>query len=126
MIRNYLIIAWRNLRAHKVFSLVSIIGLSLGVTSLIVLLHYAQSERSYDGFHENADHIYRIRNDHYRKGELTSQRATTYRNTGPSLAADFPEVRGFARLTGTFGNSIVISPQGENSSGQPFFEESFF
>ncbi len=126
MIRNYLVIAWRNLWAHKVFSLVSIIGLSLGTASLVVLLYYVQSERSYDDFHENADQIYRIRNDHYRTGELTSQRATTYRNTGPSLAQDFPEVRSYARLTGTFGNSIVISPQGESTNGQPFYEESFF
>jgi putative ABC transport system permease protein len=61
MLRNYLTSAYRNLKKTKVYSLINILGLTLGMTICLLLLHYVNYEKSYDSFHKNADRIYRIR-----------------------------------------------------------------
>jgi len=60
MIRNYLIIAYRNLWHNKVYALINIFGLAIGLTAALFIFQYVQFERSYDSFHENADNIYRV------------------------------------------------------------------
>lgn len=60
MIRNYLKIAFRNLIRHKAFSFINITGLAIGMASSILILLWVRDELSYDRFHKNADHIYRI------------------------------------------------------------------
>ncbi len=61
MFRNYLIIAFRNLKNNKTFSLVNIVGLAIGMSASLLILHYVSFERSYDRYHDNADRIYRLR-----------------------------------------------------------------
>lgn len=60
MIKNYITIAIRNLRRHKGYSLINILGLSIGMTCCVFMLLLVQDELSYDTHHQNADHIYRI------------------------------------------------------------------
>jgi len=59
MYKNYLLVAWRNLRRNKLFSFISILGLALGMTCCFLILLYVRNELSYDRFHKNADRIYR-------------------------------------------------------------------
>jgi putative ABC transport system permease protein len=60
MIRNYLLIALRNLVKHRVFSLINIFGLSAGMTAAVLIFLWVQNERSFDGFHPDAGRIYRL------------------------------------------------------------------
>ena len=60
MFRNYLRTAFRNIIRHKAYSFINIAGLSVGMASSILILLWVQSELSFDRFHENAEHIYRI------------------------------------------------------------------
>jgi putative ABC transport system permease protein len=60
MFKNYLKITIRNLVKHKSYSFIHIIGLTVGITCLILILKYVQHELSYDKFNINADQIYRI------------------------------------------------------------------
>ena len=60
MFKNYLKIAYRNLAKHKFYSLINIFGLSLGIASCILIFAYIGYELSYDGYHKNADNIYRV------------------------------------------------------------------
>ncbi|TJZ61291.1 FtsX-like permease family protein [Sphingobacterium olei] len=60
MIKNYLKIAIRNLWKYKAFSLLNILGLSVGIASSVLILLWVFNERSYDNFHQNASKIYRI------------------------------------------------------------------
>lgn len=61
MLRNYLIVALRNLRRTKVLSLITILGLAVGMTASLLILHYVTFERSFDKFHSDSDRIYRLR-----------------------------------------------------------------
>ncbi len=60
MLFNYLKIALRNIKKHKVYSFVNIFGLSLGIGCCILIFLYVLDELSYDRFHENSGRIYRL------------------------------------------------------------------
>ena len=96
MLRNYLKIAYRNLLKNKVFSLINILGLAIGMAACLLILQYVGFELSYDDFHENASNIYRINTDDHqgaiRKTTLTSS------PLGPGLQQNYPEVVNFTRL----------------------------
>ncbi len=60
MLKNYFKTSFRNILRHKTFSFLNISGLSIGITSCILILIYAQNERSFDQYHEHKENIYRI------------------------------------------------------------------
>ncbi|TKK68277.1 FtsX-like permease family protein [Ilyomonas limi] len=60
MFKNYLKIAFRNLQRHKAYSFLNIAGLAIGMACSIFILLWVQNELSYDRFHKNADHLYRL------------------------------------------------------------------
>lgn len=59
MIKNYLKIAFRNLFKHKLYSLINIFGLAVGIACTVLIMLYVNNEWSYDTFHTNSDHLYR-------------------------------------------------------------------
>ncbi len=63
MLKNYFKIAWRGLLRQKSFSLINILGLSIGLTSCLILLAFVKHERSYDQFHSESDKIFRVVQD---------------------------------------------------------------
>jgi putative ABC transport system permease protein len=60
MIKNYLTLALKNLRKQKVFSLINILGLTVGITCCLLIFLFIRHEMSYDGFHKNGKNIYRV------------------------------------------------------------------
>lgn len=62
MIKNYFKTAWRNLSKSRFYTLINIGGLSVGLTIGILLLLWIQDEFSYDSFHKNSSHIYKLEN----------------------------------------------------------------
>ncbi|UCC39797.1 MAG: ABC transporter permease [Candidatus Aminicenantes bacterium] len=89
MFKNYLIITLRNIKRHKAYSLINILGLAIGMALCILILVYVQDELSYDNFHEKGDRIYRIAELEDHDGELLH-----YMRIGPGvtekLKIDFP------------------------------------
>ncbi|MGZ8557946.1 MAG: ABC transporter permease [Chitinophagaceae bacterium] len=67
MLVNYFKIAWRNLIKNKFYSALNISGLAIGLAVGIMILLWVQDEFAYDGFHKNADDIYKI-NSHFGTG----------------------------------------------------------
>ena len=60
MIRNYLKIAFRNLKRQKVSTSINIAGLAIGLATCVLIMLYVQDELSYDRYNENADRIFRV------------------------------------------------------------------
>ena len=98
MWKHYFKVSWRNLIQNKVYSTLNIFGLTLGIASFLLILNYVLVEISYDNFHKDNSRIYRIRYDHFSKGLLTNSRVITYRDAGPSMKEDLPEVLDFTRM----------------------------
>ena len=91
MLKNYFKTAIRNLRTHKSYSLINILGLALGLTVCIFILLWVQDELGYDRFHNNADKIYRVV-----FADESYDNIRHYSVTPPALAdaleKDYPEV----------------------------------
>lgn len=98
MFKNYLLTAWRNLMRRKLFSLINIFGLAIGLTTCLVLLKYVVFEQSFDRFHEKGDRIYRVVNERLTKGGKTQLGTITYAPVGPTLQKDYPEVERYTRM----------------------------
>jgi putative ABC transport system permease protein len=58
MIRNYLLIAWRNVIRHKIHTAINVIGLALGMTCCLFILLWVQDEKGIDNFHQNGKNLY--------------------------------------------------------------------
>ena len=63
MIKNYLRVAFRNLWRHKGFSLLNILGLTIGMSACFLVFLYVRFELSYDDFHSKGNRIYRVVTD---------------------------------------------------------------
>ena len=110
MVKNYLKIALRNILKSKTFSFINISGLSIGIGAFLLILIYVQSEWSYDKFHRNSSSIYRVALAQYLNNELIIASAENYPGVGPALTAEFPEVKGYARLYNMgYKNNLVIT-----------------
>jgi putative ABC transport system permease protein len=103
MIKNYLITAFREIFKNRTFSAIHIIGLALGIGAFVMILQYALYEQSYEKFYKNADQIYRVRQDRYENGKLSTTWGAGCAAIGPALKNEFPEVEAFARLTNVGG-----------------------
>jgi putative ABC transport system permease protein len=63
MIKNYFKIAWRHVTMHKVFSVINVLGLALGLCACIVIYVITSYEFSFDTFHRDRERIYRVMAD---------------------------------------------------------------
>ncbi len=89
MFKNYLKIAFRNIVREKKYSIMNILGLSIGIASCLFIFLYVQHELSYDKFHKNADRIYRV------VGPLGVH---TQDLLAPALQEYFPEIEQITRI----------------------------
>lgn len=124
MIINYLKIAIRSLRKNKFISFVNLFGLTLGLTSCLLILAYFMDESSYDKYHENADRIYRVAlNWTWKGGDIHS--ASNSGLVAPMLKQNFPEVENTTRFFAE-GNEFVKTGNGTLEISPIFTENSFF
>jgi putative ABC transport system permease protein len=128
MIRNYLIVAWRNLIRNRVFSTINIAGLAIGLSICGLIYQYIQFERSYDQFNVNAGRLYRVPLGNVDTDHSQHTSATNHPAVGPALKADFPEVEAFSRLARTnfFVSSVTLSAQDKKGNAVAFNEEKMF
>ena len=110
MIKNLLLIALRNLRKDKWYSLLNVLGLTLGITFALFLIFYIRDEMSYDRFNEKADRIYRIVSYIHEKDKETNWTYTQV-PLAPTLKKDFPEVEEATRL---FSRERTLFKKDEN------------
>ena len=88
MLLNYLKIAYRNFVKQKVYSIVNIGGLAIGLTCFILIFLYIQDELSYDRFHSKSDRTYRLV-EHFESEGVGEHSASQPFPTGPTMASDF-------------------------------------
>ena len=97
MLKNYILIAIRNFRKHWFFSLINVLGLSVGLACSILILLYVFHELSYDRFYPTSDRVVRIGLDG-KIGEQELMVTSTPAPMAPTLRAEFPEVESAVRL----------------------------
>lgn len=99
MFRIQLLVALRNLLRKKDFSLINLIDLSIGITCCLLIFQFVIYEYSFDRFHVNEPHLYRLLQSAVLKGEpLQFGDAFTAQSLAPALKERVPEVVSVARL----------------------------
>ena len=100
MLKNYFKVAFRNLWRHRVYSLINILGLTVGMTACFLIFLYVRFELSYDSMHSKAGRIYRIICDIKTPTETMKTGGPSWA-VGPHLmGGDFPQVEASVRITG--------------------------
>ena len=101
----------RNFSKHKSFTLLNVIGLSLGIAACLLILQYVKYEKSFDTFHSKANDIYRVQYNGWQSGKLRFECAAAVPAVGPALKDNFPEVMRFTRLYPVSGVISYESPE---------------
>ncbi len=115
MLKNYFKIAFRNLLRHKMYSIINISGLTIGITCCLLILFYVFYELSYDKFFKNADRIFRINTD-LKFGATELALPVVSDMMGPILKKDYPQVEEYTRIY-NIDNNVYIK------KGDQFFNE---
>ncbi|MDV3308627.1 MAG: ABC transporter permease [Cyclobacteriaceae bacterium] len=116
MLKNYFKVAVRNLVRTKIFSLINIFGLSLGVACCLLLSLYVRDEFSYDRHHERLSDLYRI--DTQFEGVVGFDKlGSVSPPITMTLKEELPEVEEAARVVASFSSPDLIQYEDEK-----FFE----
>lgn len=115
MFKNYMKIAFRNIRRHKGYSFINITGLAIGIACCLLITIWVLDELSYDKFHENAATLYRIEENQNYSGRQFHVYVTPY-PLAPALKDEIPEIKDATRYAYAGG---LLMRQGEKA----FFED---
>ena len=125
MLLHYLKIAWRNLRKYKTQTIISILGLTIGVVFFAYGYHWYKFETSYDSFYPNSDRIYRIYSIYKDSGKKYEMGTIPYIAV-EKLQQAFPEIEKVAVQYPNYGSKFKYN---DKELGYPLFEfvdERFF
>jgi putative ABC transport system permease protein len=117
MFENFLKSLYRNLIRNKFYSILNIVGLSVGIATALVILLYVQDELSYDKYNEKYDRIYRLEGK-FIVNNKPDQFAVVPNPLGPAFKLEFPEVEDFVRFD-AIGNTLI--KYGDNA----YYEDDF-
>lgn len=97
MLRNYFKIAWRNIRANKLFTALNIAGLAIGMCVCIILFSFVNTELSFDTMYSDSENIYRVNMETSEDYGFETW-ATMPNAVGPAITEDIPQVKKMTRL----------------------------
>lgn len=98
MIKNYLLIALRNIRQSPLYAFINIFSLAIGLAACIIIYLFIRDERSFDSFHEKQSVIYRLDEVQNFTGTNVQKVALSMPGMGPYLQKEFPEIENHARF----------------------------
>jgi ABC-type antimicrobial peptide transport system permease subunit len=125
MIQNYAIIAARNFRKHKTYSLINVAGLAIGIAVSMFIFLWIRDELSFDRFHAGSENIFRLTEDQKGADGKIFPVAVTPELLGAGLKSDYPEVLEFARFRPLGRNLISFGEKPFTESGIAFADPSF-
>ncbi|MEQ8469601.1 MAG: ABC transporter permease [Marinoscillum sp.] len=124
MLKNFLKVALRTIRRNKVYSIINIMGLAIGLACAILILLWVQDELNYNSYHRNINDIYGVmENQNYEDRIGTT--FSTPGPLGPYLKTTYPEVEHSSRLTWESENLFSVNDQSFYEMGR-YVDEDFF
>ena len=116
MIRNIFLTALRNIRRHLSYSLLNVLGLTLGIATCIIIFLVVRNELSYDNYHRKADRIYRVTLGFNPSVSLA---------VAPAMRIDFPELEQVSQVWYQREGMVKIGEQRYNEKGYCYVDEHF-
>jgi putative ABC transport system permease protein len=121
MFKNYFKIAFRTLIKQRVYSLINILGLSVGLASCLLLVMFVMDEFSYDNFHEKGDQIYKmvLERKYPNHSTLYSVIPHSYSDV---IVQDFPEVQETVKMS-NIANDVLVTYKDDKGEEKQFEED---
>ena len=107
MLKNYLTIAFRNLRKQGFYSFITIGGLAFGIAACLVIVLFIVDELNYDTYNTKANRIYRVDNE-IKFGGNHLQMTQSCAPMASTLQQDYPEIEATVRFL-NYGSFLVKS-----------------
>src|SRR5687767_12201704 len=126
MFQNYFKIAWRNILRQKGYAAINIFGLAIGIAACLLILQYVFFELSFENFHAYKDRIYRVQQDRYDKGQLSTRWAAGAYAVGNSFKDAIPEIEDYVKVKANGRVTTEVSNQALKIEKVYFASGSFF
>ncbi|SDD21514.1 duplicated orphan permease [Mucilaginibacter pineti] len=129
MLKNYIKIAWRNLKRNKAYATISVVGLALGIACGILIFTLITYHLSFDTFHKNPDRVYRLYTEWHDDGIGMSNGVP--QPLGKTFRNDFSLAEKTARAINFHNPLITITKGGDvrkfqEEDGVTFAEPQYF
>jgi putative ABC transport system permease protein len=126
MLKNLIKVAFRNIWKKKLFSLINIVGLSVGIACFFLITINVRHEFSYDKFQKNGDRIYRVALERIYPDNVIFYAIIPY-SIGDAMVSDFPEIERMTRVLAN-RNPIMLRYQDKSYEERKilFVEPNFF
>lgn len=121
MVHNYLKIAWRNAKKNKVFSVINIFGLAIGLTCCLLITLYLLQEFSYDAHQKLGDRLCQVGTLSVVEGKQ-SRYATTSAPLAAAMQQEFPEIESTTRLMKAFQDDKTLFQYRHGKDLTSFYE----
>ncbi len=126
MFVNYFLSAFRNATRYPIYFVINIIGLTVGITSCVLIGIYITHELSYEDFHQNKDRIFRVTYHPTFDGNESAQPSAPL-FVGPYLKRTYPEIKDAARFMPSFGpRTIRYNDKMFDEAGFAWADSTFF
>lgn len=119
MFKNYLLTAYRHLRHHKVYAVLNIAGLSVGIAASLLLFLFIRFETSFDKFHPHPERIYRVVEQTHGENGTNYSMGIPFPMLG-AIRAEYPQLEKAAAIY-DYGRAVVsTTPDAVHPAGQKF------
>ena len=127
MLRNYAVITYRTIVKNAGYSLISLLGLAVGLAAFVLILAYVRFETGFDRFHEKGDRIYRLLSAEVEPGQKPGDFEANKPDPAASLLkSEFPEVRHAARVMRQFNDPAILSCEDRSFARSGLFADQDF
>lgn len=121
MLKNYLKVAFRSLVKQRIYSVINVVGLAVGIASALLITLYVQYEFSYDKFFADSDRIFKVSLERKYPNHSTYY-ATIPHSYSDAIARDIPEVKQVVKISG-FNNGVAVSYKSPDGQEKRFEED---
>lgn len=128
MIRNYLTIAFRTIKRNTSYTIINVLGLSLGIACSVIIFMLVKHHLSFDTYHADTDHIYRLVTEQHR--DQVSYVGAVPAPLGKAFREDYTFAEKVARICTFDEQQVTITRDGHTDKFREaevaFVETDFF
>lgn len=122
MIKNYFKTAFRNLKRNKSYTIINVLGLTVGIAASLLIFLVIQYETSFDNFHKKKKSIYRLGTEFHNQDGVSYSDGISFA-VAPALRIDFPQIKEVAAI---FRNGNQVTIEQDNHQLKKLNEENFY
>jgi putative ABC transport system permease protein len=125
MLKNYFKIAWRTIQRNPVYSFINITGLAIALSCCMLIILYSRDEASFDRFHVQANHIYRLTYTMWNRFDNSQiPIGETNFSAGEAFKREIPEIASIVRLKQ--GNCLIKKGNETFNESLHYTDDNFF